>query len=162
GERAQFDISWDGKTWENVSNDLDSFIPSVGTARYSYQLRCRLTGEARLQSLRIINDLQMAPLSLPEMGIGDNPFNYSHEAPGELNPDREYYWHVRAKDAQGVWGEWSKMWRFTPRGPAPPLNVSLSFDAEKNLGILRWSPNSLGRQPVAYRIYASDEKGFSI
>jgi Putative Ig domain len=28
--------------------------------------------------------------------------------------------------------------------------------------VLRWSPNSKGRQPVAYRIYASDEKGFSI
>ena len=42
---------------------------------------------------------------------------YTLKAPGELNPDREYYWHVRAKDAQGVWGPWSKTWRFTPRGP---------------------------------------------
>ena len=79
-----------------------------------------------------------------------------------MNPDREYYWHVRAKDDQGVWGPWSKTWSFTPRGPAPPLNVALEYDADKNLGVLRWKPNPLGRKPVAYRVYASDEKGFSV
>jgi hypothetical protein len=83
-------------------------------------------------------------------------------APGELNPDREYYWHVRAKDAQGVWGPWSATWRFTPRGPTPPLHVTLDYDAETNLGTLRWRPNPMGSHPVAYRIYASDEKGFSV
>ena len=87
---------------------------------------------------------------------------FTLKAPGELNPDREYYWHVRAKDEKGVWGPWSKTWSFTPRGPAPPLNVSLQYDREKNLGILRWTPNPLGRKPVAYRVYASDEKGFSV
>jgi hypothetical protein len=87
---------------------------------------------------------------------------YTLKAPGELNPDREYFWHVRSKDERGVWGPWSPTWRFTPRGPAPPLDVSMDFDAEQNRGILRWEPNRLGRRPVAYRIYASDEKGFSI
>jgi hypothetical protein len=87
---------------------------------------------------------------------------YTLKAPGELNPNREYYWHVRAKDAKGVWGDWSKTWRFTPHGPAPPLNISLDFEMQNDVGILRWSPNPLGRQPVAYRIYASDEKGFSV
>ena len=29
---------------------------------------------------------------------------FTLKAPGELNPDREYYWHVRAKDAQGSLG----------------------------------------------------------
>jgi hypothetical protein len=87
---------------------------------------------------------------------------YTLQAPGELNPDREYYWHVRAQDAQGVWGPWSQTWRFAPRGPAPPLKVAVQYDREKNLGILRWEPNPLGRKPVAYRIYASDEKGFSV
>jgi hypothetical protein len=258
GSGAKFEISWDGKTWEGVGNDLDPFFPPVGTARYVYHLRCLLSGMARLRSLRVVNDLQMAPLSLPEMGIGENQFTYSddspgerrvritHEwversvskppaapqasiwprdrseaegtdvvfqwqpaadpdgdkivdyhfelsaradmkwplsmsfaklisrtsdagtaryalkAPGELNPDREYYWHVRAKDARGVWGPWSKTWSFTPRGPAPPLNVTLQYDGEKNVGILRWEPNPRGRKPVAYRIYASDEKGFSV
>jgi hypothetical protein len=87
---------------------------------------------------------------------------YTLQAPGELSPDREYYWHVRAKDAQGVWGPWSQTWRFTPRGPAPPVNVRLEFDRESNAGVLRWSPNPLGRKPAVYRIYASNEKGFSV
>jgi hypothetical protein len=87
---------------------------------------------------------------------------YTLKAPGELNPDREYYWHVRAKDAQGVWGAWSPTWRFTPRGPLPPFKVALQYDEEKNSGTLRWEPNPLGRKPAAYRVYASDEKGFSV
>ena len=84
------------------------------------------------------------------------------KAPGELNPDREYYWHVRAKDDQGVWGPWSKTWSFTPRGPAPPLKVAVHYDRETNVGTLRWTPNPIGRKPAAYRVYASDEKGFSV
>jgi hypothetical protein len=255
---AQFEVSWDGKTWESASSDLDSFFPRVGPARYSYYLRCRLAGPARLRDLSIVNDLQMAPLALPEMGIGENRFTYSDEspgdrrvrithewiersasappaapsspispgdggeaegtdvafqwqpgtdpdgdkiadyhfelssrpdmkwplsmsfaklisrtsdagssrytlnAPGELNPDREYFWHVRAKDAQGVWGAWSKTWRFTPRGPTTPLSVAINYDRQTNRGVLRWSPNPLGRPPIAFRVYASDEKGFSV
>jgi hypothetical protein len=258
GNKAEFEISWDGKTWEKAGNDLDTFFPATGTARYHYQLRCRLDGDARLRKLAIVNDLQMAPLSLPEMGIGENQFTYSDESsgkrhvriahewverslssppaapaapispqdggeaegtavvfqwqpatdpdgdkiadyhlelsaradmkwplsmsfaklisrtsdagqarytlqsPGGLNPDRQYYWHVRAKDSQGVWGPWSQTWRFTPRGPAPPLKVRLEYDSDRNLGILRWEPTPLGRKPVSYRVYASDEKGFSV
>jgi len=258
GTDATFEISWDGKTWEKAGSDLDVYFPSVGTARYAYHLRCRLAGPARLRRLGIVNDLQMAPLALPEMGIGENQFTYSDEStgertvrithewversassppaapaapvrprdggetegtdvvfewqpavdpdgnkiadyhfelsvrpdmkwplsmsfaklisrtsdpgaarftlktPGELNPDREYHWHVRAKDDQGVWGNWSKTWSFTPRGPAPPLEVELKYDSENNRGVLRWTPNPLGRKPVAYRVYASDEKGFSV
>ncbi|MCI0360363.1 MAG: hypothetical protein L0211_17950 [Planctomycetaceae bacterium] len=257
GTDASFEISWDGKTWEKAGTDLDPFFPSAGPARYAYHLRCRLAGPARLRRLRIASDVQMAPLSLPEMGVGENQFTYSDEtpsernvrithewversastppaapvaavrprdrgeaegtsvvfewepaldpdgnkiadyhfelssradmkwplsmsfaklisrtsdagsarftlkAPGELNPDREHYWHVRAKDDQGVWGNWSKTWRFTPRGPSPPMEVALVYDSDKNQGVLHWKPNPLGRKPVAYRVYASDEKGFS-
>ena len=28
--------------------------------------------------------------------------------------------------------------------------------------VLRWKPNPAGRQPVKYRVYGSDEKGFSV
>jgi hypothetical protein len=61
-----------------------------------------------------------------------------------------------------VWGPWSETWSFVPRGPAPPLDIVVHFDGERTRGDLRWSPNPKGRKPVAYRIYASDEKGFSI
>jgi hypothetical protein len=85
-------------------------------------------------------------------------------APGSLNPDHKYFWHVRAQDSQGVWGAWSKIWSFTPRGPGVPQKVEWEFvDApDGRIGILRWEPNPLGREPATYRVYASDEKGFSV
>ena len=85
---------------------------------------------------------------------------YTLAGPGQLNPDRKYFWHVRAQDRRGVWGPWSKTWSFVPRGPAAPRDVSLQFDGTR--GILRWAPNPVGRKPAAYRIYGSDEKGFSV
>ena len=81
---------------------------------------------------------------------------------GLLTPDKQYYWRVRAKNEKGVWGPWSKTWRFTPRGPDYPLDVTLDVDRNKGAGILKWKPNSVGRQPAKFRVYGSDEKGFSI
>lgn len=257
GKDAKFEISWDGKTWEAIGADFDKSFAPAGPARYVYYLRCQIAGDARLRRLAIVNDVQMAPLALPEMGIGKNSFTYTdqsagerklritHEwversasappaapteainprdggeaegtavvfewkpaadpdgdpiadyhfqlsarsdmrwplsmnftklisrtadagtarytlaAPGQLNPDRAYFWRVRAQDKKGVWGPWSKTWSFTPRGPRPPVEVALQLDRARNMGLLRWEPNPKGRQPVAYRIYASDEKGFS-
>jgi hypothetical protein len=86
---------------------------------------------------------------------------YALPGPGLLSPDTKYYWHVRAKNAKGVWGPWSGTWSFTPRGPACPLEVALQYDAEKGVGALKWKPNSVGSKPAAYRVYGSDEKGFS-
>jgi hypothetical protein len=53
---------------------------------------------------------------------------YTLPAPGLLTPDRQYYWHVRAKNDKGVWGPWSKTWSFTAQGPTYPLEVTLSYD----------------------------------
>ncbi len=258
GTGAKFKLSWDGKSWHEVDRNLDGLFPPEGPARYRYYLKCELSGDARLRRLAIVNDLQMAPLTLPGMGVGTNAFTYTDESassrrvrithqwversasrppdapaepvfppsggvtdgteivfqwrpasdpdgdaiadyhfelseradmkwplsmsfaklisrtadagqarytlpgPGLLNPDTEYFWRVRAQDDKGVWGPWSPTWSFTPRGPAPPRDVSLEFDRERNRGVLRWAPNPLGRKPVAYRVYASDEKGFSV
>src|SRR6185503_6083612 len=40
---------------------------------------------------------------------------------GLLSPGRTYFWHVRAKDAKGVWGPWSRTWTFTAGGPDHPV-----------------------------------------
>jgi hypothetical protein len=279
---VRFAISWDGESWEDVVEgrtgspsvptegphqngrttspsyilSLDDKFAPQGPARYAYYLRCQLTGAARLGQLAIINDLQMAPLTLPGMAVGQNTFVYSDQSPadrqvrlthewversasrppaappqpvyppdggdaegtdvvfewqppadrdgdmiadyhfelssysdmryplsmtfarlisrtpdagqprftltpaGQLNPDQPYYWHVRARDSQGVWGPWSDTWRFTPRGPGVPLGVALEFDSTQ--GVLRWKPNPHGRAPTVYRVYGSDEKGFSV
>jgi hypothetical protein len=257
GNGAKFSLSWDGKSWMEAETDSDKFFPPNGPARYEYLLRCELTAGARLKRLGIVNDLQMAPLALPAMSVGENKFVYTDQCPGErkvrithdwversasqppgappapdfptdggetdgtdftfrwlpakdpdgdqiadyhfelsdrpdmkwplstnfyklisntpdrgksqyklphvglLSSDQRYYWRVRAMDGKGVWGAWSSTWTFTPRGPAAPIDVTIAYDRERNVGILRWKPNPAGRQPARYRIYGSDEKGFS-
>ena len=254
GSGAKFSLSWDGKTWLEAGPNLDPFFPPVGPARYEYRLRCELAAGARLKRLNIVNDLQMAPLALPAMSVGDNQFVYTDQTPGArkvrithnwverstsrqpeaptapafpsdggevegaqfvfrwtapgdriddyhfelsdrqdmswpLSPnfyklisktadrgnsqytlppggllavDRKYYWRVRAKNDKGIWGPWSSTWSFTPRGPASPTDVALAVDHDKGTGVLRWKPNQAGRKPAEYRVYASDEKGFTI
>ncbi len=258
GTGAKFKLSWDGKSWHEIGRDLEGLFAPEGPARYRYYLKCELSGDAHLRRLAIINDLQMAPLTLPGMGVGTNKFTYTDESaigrrvritqewversasrppeapaepefppsggasdgtaitfrwrpasdpdgdaiadyhfelsrradmkwplsmsfaklisrtadqgqarytlpePGLLNPGTTYFWHVRARDDQGVWGPWSPTWSFTPRGPTPPQDLSVEFDRDRIRGVLRWSPSRLGKQPAVYRVYASDEKGFSV
>jgi Putative Ig domain len=40
--------------------------------------------------------------------------------------------------------------------------VTLACDPDRSVGTLRWKPNPAGRKPAKYRIYGSDEKGFSV
>ena len=272
GAEAKFAISVDGKTWQAAASNLDRFFPIVGAARYEYRLKCELKGAARLRRLAIINDLQMAPLALPDMAVGENNLIYSDQSPsdrkvrithewversasqpplappaaiyppdageangtdiifqwtaapdpdgdaigdyqfelsnradlrwplsmcfyklisrtadavkekakggeddklivkaqytlsqpGLLTPDQRYYWRVRARDEKGVWGPWSQIWSFIPRGPAPPLDVALDSEPAKNKGVLRWTAHPAGRRPLKYRVYGSDEKGFTV
>ncbi|MBI2947531.1 MAG: putative Ig domain-containing protein [Verrucomicrobia bacterium] len=272
GQDARFSVSADGRTWQAVTNNFDKFFSAVGPARYEYKLKCELAGQARLHRLAIFNDLQMAPMALPEMAVGKNAFTYSDQStgqrkvrithawiersatrppaappapvypsnggeadgtdvvfqwataedpdgdvisdyqfelsnradmrwplsmcfyklisrtadgakekskaggntkvnikaqytlsqPGLLAPDRTYYWRVRAMDDKGLWGPRSQTWSFTARGPAYPVKVTLDYDPAKSTGVLRWTPSSVGRRPAKYRVYGSDEKGFTI
>src|SRR5207245_390254 len=91
---------------------------------------------------------------------GKSQYALPHE--GLLAVDRKYFWRVKAKDENGVWGPWSPIWSFTPRGPASPTGVTLAVDHERGTAVLRWQPDPAGRKPAKYRIYGSDEKGFTI
>jgi hypothetical protein len=86
---------------------------------------------------------------------------YALSEPGLLTPGTRYYWHVRAMDSHGVWGPWSKTWCFTARGPGVPTDVRVEWDETTARGVLRWKPAAEGRKPVRYRVYGSDEKGFT-
>ncbi|OGV73504.1 MAG: hypothetical protein A3K19_16960 [Lentisphaerae bacterium RIFOXYB12_FULL_65_16] len=81
---------------------------------------------------------------------------------GLLNPAIPYYWRVCAKDANGVWGPWSKVSSFSCAAPGVPLNVQAAADPATGTVTLTWEANPQGAAPAEYRVYASDERGFTI
>lgn len=87
---------------------------------------------------------------------------YSLSSAGLLTGGKTYYWRVRAKDAKGVWGPWSKTFSFRPQAPNYPLEVALDYAPAQRIGTLTWKTNPLGQKPVKYRVYGSNEKGFSV
>ncbi len=93
----------------------------------------------------------------------ENRGTASYQLPGLglLNPGQTYYWRVRARSEEGVWGPWSKVYSFTAQAPAVPLNVSAKFDPAARQVVLAWEPGSGGSWPVHYRIFGSAERGFT-
>jgi hypothetical protein len=65
-------------------------------------------------------------------------------------------------DAKGLWGPWSKTFSFTARGAAYPLDVKVVWDETKGVGTLSGKANPVGCRPTKYRVYGSDEKGFTV
>jgi hypothetical protein len=87
---------------------------------------------------------------------------YTLPRPGLLTHGVTYYWHVKAKNAHGVWGPWSDTWSFTAQGSGYPLDLAIKWDAGAGIGTLTWRANPAGRAPAKYRVYGSDEKGFTV
>ncbi len=80
---------------------------------------------------------------------------------GLLNPDETYYWRVRARSSEGVWGLWSKVFSFSVVAPAVPVAVSVRFDEAARQVTLGWQPGKGGALAARYRIYGSAERGFT-
>lgn len=93
----------------------------------------------------------------------DNRGTAAYELPGVglLNPGQTYYWRVRARSEEGVWGPWSKVFSFFTQAPAVPVNVAAHFDPAARTVSLGWETGSGGSAPVKYRIYGSAERGFT-
>ena len=96
GDGAKFSLSWDGKSWQEVGDNLDALFPTKGPARYEYRLRCELPEGARLKRLAIVNDLQMAPLALPGMVVGENRFTYTDQSTGPRQVRLTHEWVERS------------------------------------------------------------------
>ncbi len=86
---------------------------------------------------------------------------YTLPGSGLLNPGQSYYWRVRARSRAGVWGPWSKIFSFTPEAPAVPVEVSATFDPETRAARLSWTTGQGGSSPARWRIYGSQERGFT-
>src|SRR5260221_1334875 len=108
GKEARFFISPDGKEWQAVTESLDKFFSIVGPARYDYQIKCELAGSARLRRLAILNDVQIAPLALPEIVVGENAFSYSDQSAGGRKVRITHQWVERSASQP-------------PQAPAAPI-----------------------------------------
>jgi len=93
-------------------------------------------------------------LVVPEPGL-HSPFT------GLFSPDTDYYWRVRPRGKEGLWGPWSEVWRFRWDGPRVPVALETRH-AEPGRILLSWKPNPRGPRPASYRIYGSDERGFAV
>lgn len=79
---------------------------------------------------------------------------------GLLNPETTYYWRVRGKDNNGVWGPWSQAFRFRCAAPGVPLGVKVVEEGGVPKALL-WDDDPAGANAVSYRVYGSNEQGFT-
>ena len=79
------------------------------------------------------------------------------EFPNLLNPDEQYYWRVRARNAKGVWGKWSEGRSFVPHGPRLPQDLEVK--RARGGSVLAWKANPEGSRAVEYRVHGSKESG---
>jgi len=95
------EISRDGENWATVASredgtfPLDPHFPPASPAAYRWYLRLRGPG-LTLHHLSIEADLQMAPLSLPALEVGDNEILYADENDGPRQVRITHLWNERA------------------------------------------------------------------
>jgi hypothetical protein len=145
GTGARFSLSWDGWEWQPAGETLDQFFPSKGPARYEYRLKCELPAGARLERLAIINDLQMAPLALPGMVVGENRFTYTDRSPGARRARLTHEW-VERSDSQ------------PPSAPSAPQFPLDGGRTERTDFAFQWSASE-GAEDFHFEL--SDRKDFA-
>ncbi|HSB13070.1 MAG TPA: putative Ig domain-containing protein [Bryobacteraceae bacterium] len=128
--------------------------PSGGTepADYEFQL-------SEYADIRWVVSPNFHKLISRTAGRGTASFKLPYK--GLLNPGETYYWRVRARGDDGVWGPWSKVFSFSADAPAVPVKVETRFDRGPRTATLNWEPGSGGTVPIRYRIYGSAERGFT-
>ena len=82
-------------------------------------------------------------------------------APDALRDGVTYYWRVRGRSSDGVWGTWSEVWSFTASGPNAPRGLTARYDPGTGSAQLAWNAPAGGRAVDHYEVYGSGEHGFS-
>jgi hypothetical protein len=111
--------------------------------------------------LRVSRDPEFKYPYRPNYDVVLTENKYEVPFAGMFSPGETYYWRVRPRLANGMWGNWSETWSFTWTGPTVPKDLALDQKGEDKV-TLTWAPNPSGIKPVRYKIYGSNEKGFSI
>ena len=79
---------------------------------------------------------------------------------GLFSHGETYFWRVRPRSSDGVWGAWSPTWSFRWAGPMAP--VQPRWEPVDGRLELVWAPNPGGEAPVRYRVYGSNDRGFTV
>jgi hypothetical protein len=108
--------------------------------------------------LMVSRDPDMRYAYRPNYDLILNTNEYQVPHSGMFTPGEAYYWRVRPRLAQGLWGDWSTTWTFTWEGPMVPRDVRVEQEGDDLW--LTWQPNPGGSRPVRYDIYGSDIRGF--
>ncbi len=109
---ATMALSFDGKTWTPIwqadrtgnlraEAKIDSHFPRTGDARYGVMLRMALQArgdveDAALRGFRIVLDLQMAPLTLPALTLGENRVIYTDQTSAPHEVEVTHRWVERS------------------------------------------------------------------
>jgi hypothetical protein len=110
--------------------------------------------------LRVSRDLDFKYPYRPNYDVVLTENRYEVPFRGMFSPGETYYWRVRPRLGNGLWGDWSDAWTFTWGGPTVPKGVAVA--QEGDTFVLHWAANPSGATPVRYRVYGSNERGFSI
>ena len=162
GGSCVFQVSIDGLSWQEVFRtagafqgevqvDLDKFFSAPGPARYRYWIRANLHAQsaptdAGIDALRVENDLQMAPLSLPSLELGENIVRYSDETRGPRSVRITFQWVERS-------------WPTPPPPPPEPVFPTDGAQVDGTQLTLRWKApvHPEGDRIVAYFFQLSDD-----
>ena len=143
-----------GGTAEGTKVRFEWTPPSSGAAPADYQFQLGEYADMRWPLSPTFNRLVQRT---------KNRGTASFEVPylGLINPGQTYYWRVRARSVEGVWGPWSPVFSFSALAPAVPANVTGRLDRSSRTVTLSWERGENGTKPVKYRIYGSAERGFT-
>jgi len=113
-DQVRAELSFDGKKWapawradrigdQRAKIDIDDQFPRTGPARYQVLVRFELkvgktgpVGDVSLRGLKIALDLQMAPLTLPALALGQNRVTYTDETTGAREVTLTHRWVERS------------------------------------------------------------------
>ena len=136
--------SYDGRTWREIARgsgrveaSLDAFFPNPGEARYEYFVRAEPGGG--LESITIENDLQMAPLAMPSLELGENRISYTDATAGPRSVRATFEWMENAALQP-------------PAAPAGPVFPADGAEVEGTAIAFEWQPAG-----AAYHFQLGDE-----
>jgi len=140
GDGYAFEIGFlDPKDWRKTLYttlatlaEFDGKFKGRTAGAYEYWLRCTLTGKASLSAVKIKNDIQMAPLAMPSMTVGNNSFTYLEHTDNKTGANA-----ARNLRITHTWVERSKT--RPPKAPESPVYPANGGESDGTDVVFQWN-----------------------